>query len=325
MLLAEYAIEPEAILTWERFRYITEKCGVQEGRLISDFPGDWCSVVRDSIRGIKDEEVHLFPPVARSKALNTLRGLKKNAVIDLGRTFDSARSWQDNALSSHEQIEFKAIIASTPESAGMLDISLLDTSDEAWKVPRELAVPRTAEDLSMAASYLLMMSNNAVFVDPYFSPEDRRCRKPLMAFLEHMLLPITRLEFHLCRRNSGSAEHFLDMLQNKLLPDLRRLSDFPNSQSFFFIRWNELPTGDGEAVHPRYILTDKGGLRFEHGLSEAGDHETTDVSLLDNALYEQRLSQYRPDCECFEFADGWCIQNGTVFPITIKDGEWSRV
>lgn len=306
MLLAEYAIEPQALSTWERFRYVADLCGVPTGRLIADFPNNWCRAVLDAAADI--------PPVAKSRVIERLKHLKRSAVIDLGRDFDSTQSWQTNALASHEQIEFKAIIASHPESSGLLDIALLDSSDAAWRVSRELAVPRTATDLGLAASYLLMMADRVIFVDPYFSPEDRRCRKPLMQFLEHTALPVSRLEFHLCSRNSGSADHFLDMLRTRLLPDLNRIPDFRNDQPFFFIRWNELPSGDGEAVHPRYILTDKGGLRFEHGLAESGDNETTDVSLLDVSLYEKRLAQYGPDSACFEFADGWCIQNGRISP-----------
>lgn len=317
MLLAEYAIEPQALSTWERFRYIADLCGVPTGRLIADFPANWC---REVWNATKD-----CPPVARKKVEEKLQALKRVAIIDLGRSYDQHRSWQQNAIMSHADMEFRAIIADNPEDTRVFDINLLDASEEPWKTTRERAVPRTADELSLSASYLLMMAKEVVFVDPYFSPEDSRCRHPLMKFLECVSFPISRLEFHLCRRNSGSPEHFGDMLKTKIVPALQRVSGYSSAQRFFLIRWNELPTGDGEAVHPRYIFTDKGGLRFEHGLAEESETETTDVSLLDEFLYQQRRSQYGPSSSCFEFSDGWCVQNGQVLPVTSENGVWRRI
>ena len=37
-----------------------------------------------------------------------------------------------------------------------------------------------------------------------------------------------------------------------------------------------------EDLHSRYILTNLGGIRIEHGLDEGQEGETTDVSLLDH-------------------------------------------
>ena len=258
----------------------------------------------------------------RYKVEESLLRLKQSAVIDLRRDYDQKKSWQQNALAAHVKMEFKAIIAKEPQTGDMLDIALMGGNDEGWKVSRELAVPRTADNLSLAASYLLMMAKEVVFVDPYFSPEDRRCQNPLMKFLECVSFPVARLEFHLWREKSGSSEHFVDMLKRRIVPALRTVSGYMPDQLFFFIRWNALPTGDGEAVHPRYIFTDKGGLRFEHGLSESAETETTDVSLLDEPLYQQRFSQYGPQSSCFEFSDGWCVHNGQIFPVERQNGEW---
>lgn len=316
MLLAEYAIEPQSLSTWDRFRYIADMCGVSTGRLISNFPNNWCGAVRDSAVDMST--------LTKTRFIEKLKHLKQNALIDLGRNYDTSRSWQENTLVEHQRMEFKAIIADRPDSPEMLDISLLDTSDAAWNVANEEAVPRTADDLALVAAFLLCMARQVIFVDPYFSAEDRRCRRPLIKFLEHAQYPLSRMEFHLCSRNSGSQEHFLDMLNSRLLLDLRRWGGLPADQKFFFIRWNELPNGDGEAIHPRYILTDKGGMRFEHGLAEENENERTDVSLLDQGLYQYRLSQYNPASTCFEFVDGWCIQSGQISRVTIENGEWAR-
>lgn len=48
-MIREYAVEPRLLATWERFRYITEKFGVSEGRLISRYPKNWIKKVYDSL------------------------------------------------------------------------------------------------------------------------------------------------------------------------------------------------------------------------------------------------------------------------------------
>jgi len=248
MLLAEYAIDPQALSTWETFRYVADQCGVSKGRLISNFPDNWCREVLKSTDQCR--------PVARARIVEKLKQLKNSALVNLYRDFDLQKNWQTNALSSHEQMEFRAIIAKNPQDALILDVDLLDESVDAWRVERERAVRRNSGELSAAASYLLMMAQEVMFVDPYFSAEDRRCRKPIIAFLNNMLFPVRRLECHLSSRTSGSAEHFKDVLERFIIPDLRRISEWPSEQPFFFIRWNQRQSGDGEAFHPRYILTD---------------------------------------------------------------------
>ena len=51
------------------------------------------------------------------------------------------------------------------------------------------------------------------------------------------------------------------------------------------VHWRKDRNTEGETLHPRYILTDRGGIRIEHGLDEGEYGETTDISLLDRTLY----------------------------------------
>jgi len=315
MLLVEYAIEPEALSSWESFRYISDQCGISKGRLISEFPNDWCKAV---LHATID-----FKPIARSKVIIALKRLKTNALINMYRDFDTEKDWQSNAIESNKKFPFHAIIAQNPKSSMLLNIESLDESDPKWNVPRELPVLRKADDLALASSYLLMMAKETIFIDPYFSPDDFRCRNSLEKFLNNISFPIRRFEFHIAKRTSGSAEHFEDMLKRKIIPMLTCNCEIPSEQEFYFIRWSELPSGDGEKLHARYLLTDKGGLRYEHGLAEGEDSQTTDVSLLDELLFERRRTQYSAENDgCFRFVDGWRIENGKIEPITIENGEW---
>jgi hypothetical protein len=44
-MIQEYAVEPEAVMSWKDFRYVMGRFGVHEGRVIAAFPRDWRSRV----------------------------------------------------------------------------------------------------------------------------------------------------------------------------------------------------------------------------------------------------------------------------------------
>jgi len=54
--------------------------------------------------------------------------------------------------------------------------------------------------------------------------------------------------------------------------------------------------------HARYILTDIVGVRVDTGLDYQinGDNQTTDVGLLDRAIYEQRWRELQKDTTVFD-------------------------
>jgi hypothetical protein len=56
----------------------------------------------------------------------------------------------------------------------------------------------------------------------------------------------------------------------------------------------------GQDFHARYLLTNHGGIRFEQGLDENRNATTdTDVSLLDDGLYQRRKIDFthgHPGC-----------------------------
>ena len=56
-------------------------------------------------------------------------------------------------------------------------------------------------------------------------------------------------------------------------------------------RWERLPQGEG--LHPRYILTERGGIRLDWGLDTGRQGETTDVSLLDATLWQKRWESFQ--------------------------------
>jgi hypothetical protein len=144
-----------------------------------------------------------------------------------------------------------------------------------------------------------------------------RFLKPLKAFIDTLQegALATRVEYHL-EAGEADARWFSNQLRQRVPQALNLSEEFP----VVFIRWNRLPTLAGDRMHPRYILTERGGLRFDYGLDEGGDGETTDVSILDWGVYERRWREFLPESQTYQFKDGWIVSGSRVRRVVPENG-----
>jgi hypothetical protein len=110
-------------------------------------------------------------------------------------------------------------------------------------------------------------------VDPYFDSGEQRFKKSFCKIFERICQVAdskVRIEVHTgCQQ---SQQDFTDKLQNdwpRLIPPGRRI---------FFHRWNEEP--QGEQLHRRLILSERGGILIEAGLDAGPEGQTTTTTLL---------------------------------------------
>lgn len=309
-MIHEFAVDPDALAGWHNFRYLVEHFGVENGRLISRFPKNWKRMVYEACNSCL--------PVEKKRIEEGLRGIEAKLLAS-GRSYDQSSPWPPNAIRSHAERPFRAIIT-TPERAGsnpLLDVSVLCESTEAWAVPRGVAINRNAKDLGRAAQALLNCSREIRLVDPHFS-DAARFGRPLTEFIRHACAgrPLRLLEYHL-KEDGCTAEAFKSQLLRQ-----QPYMNLSNEVEIHFIRWNQLD--DGDALHPRYILTDLGGLRFEHGLDEGDEGETTDVECLATAIYRERWQQYHPDSGCFDLVDAWVVTRTQVVEVEWRNGKFNK-
>jgi hypothetical protein len=301
-MLHEFAVDPVALSNWPSFRYITEKFGVSYGRLMSCFPKTWKKMVYEACYGCQ--------PIEKKRIEERLKHID-DRLLPSNRAYEISRSWLDNAETQQATSRpFHAII-STENPRSRPDVLITDELNETaplWDVPREGRILRNAQALAACVRPLLQASCEVLFIDPYFDPSKHRYRRTLQYFFQALdgNHRIQRIEYHL-DGNRLAANFFCHSCSSlsRILPDGRHIR---------LIRWSQ--TSGGEALHARYILTDIGGIRVEHGLDEGEPGETTDVSLLDNSLYIQRWKNYHrrsewtgndpesdPALEAFKFCD----------------------
>ena len=59
----------------------------------------------------------------------------------------------------------------------------------------------------------------------------------------------------------------------------------------------------GADFHARYLLTNRGGMRIDAGFSAEGGHQTTDISLIDCAISEEKRKAFERDAGVYELVE----------------------
>lgn len=289
-MLHEYALDPSVLYNFDKVRYFLEKFGVHHGRLISRFPRKWKKMVYEACASCGDTE------------LKNIEVCLINADLKLmktGRLYDDSLAWLINAEKQHSAKPFHAII-SNGNPRNIREVLIADTVSEEstplLRVKREDCVSRSAEALTRMVQPLLQISTEVLFVDPHFDPTKERFRNPLSHFLTALNgnERVRRIEYHL---GDDLGETYF---KAECIKHISRI--LPKDRAITFVRWKQFETNPGDQLHPRYVLTDMGGIRIDVGLDEGEEGETTDISLLDWPLYQQRWKDYgeSPAFDCVD-------------------------
>jgi hypothetical protein len=224
-------------------------------------------------------------------------------LLKKGRSFDHGKSWLENAEDQQKVNPFRAILASA-NPREVTDVLVVDDLNEElplWSVPREMQVPRTAADLSDCCAPLLRLSSEILFIDPHFNPAKIEYRRPLEQFLNILasVAPqVHRIEYHTeCDPSKNTrTQAYLEDAAIKKLPSL-----IPAGLTIRVMMWKRRE--GGKPLHARYLLTELGGIRVDHGLDEGDSGETTDIGLLSNELHTAAWGDFQrqPEPTSFEF------------------------
>ena len=287
-MIHEFAVEPEVMATWNHFRVLWEDFGVSQGRFLVEYPGNW----RKRVYALAEK---LSAPIRANAICSKLgdREQRHRLAGARGRSFDESRGgWIENATANHgTDGAFRAIVARS-HVAGRPDVIAADDLERdapPWKVERQdKACPRHATEMCRRVGALLRHSQELVLVDRNFDACEPRFTRPFEAFAG--LRPDwRRLELHTAR-----PEPFLRGVQEANYRRNLELS-VPAGVTLTVCFWPGLP--DGERMHPRFVLTERGGVHFDYGLDEGPGR--TLVSLLEHEVFLQLRREYRPESRVF--------------------------
>ncbi len=316
----EYAVDPKCYADPEQIKRLAGEFGWCEGRLISNFPKG-----KDWVREVKEAQDAIFEslPIMKQETLTEewdrirKKENQKKFLINSGRDFDFKSEWISNALREHQTKPFQAIIAhdKTIQDDDVLIPSDLNGLESRWKVSHDDRVPRTPEAICNCVNRLLQASNHIRFVDPYFNPTQAEWRNTLLAFIKAALnnsSRIPRLEYHL--KIDEDIKGDIDQIKNGSfkLDDKKWYKKFsencqiymekilPKTLEISLYLWCEIePSNDW--FHDRYVLTEKGGVRFE-GLNQGtNEGQKTNVFRLSQELWKDRWNSLENSSNVYKF------------------------
>jgi hypothetical protein len=313
-MLHEVAVDPNVMAVFENCRFIYGNCGVSKGRLISLYPRKWKKKVHEEARAFDaNSEMKL------KRVVEMLNKIDSKTIERRGESFDPTKPWIENAEESHEKKPFKAIVAnkSRPGTAPVINGFDMTGDEDCWHVEIDQSIPRKTIEMGKAAEPLLKISKEIIFVDQNFNLEERFIN-PLKIFITHACKgeSLIRMGLHLGFKyqspNESAFKNTLHRLSGKVAENL-------GNNTLEVIRWNTFESEDN--LHARYILTDKGGMKYDYGLDEkSNSRETTDVSLLDETLYNKRREQYSLDSKILHLHDAWIVTSSNVRKAKVQDG-----
>jgi len=308
-MIKEFAIEPEVMATWQYFRELWPQLGAARGRFVAEYPPDWrnrvCQLAYE-VSSVKAASIaaRLKPPPGTTIA---------RCWIPTNRPYDKGKDWLSNAERHQPPNDFYAIIAckNPRDLRPVLVAGEFNQDQPPWKIPTPCENPRTAKNLLGCAKLLLDHSDKIMLVDRNFDPLKRSFLDPLAAWLQSRPPNRSwkRCELHLGHplRNGNPDKGVLANHQHLLKHRLAGL--IPKGTTLQVFHWLGRP--DGKRLHPRFILTERGGLQYDYGLDEGdGPGDTTIVTLMDHDLWQTVRADYCCPSPCFD------ITHDCIIPIT---------
>ena len=295
-MLYQYAIDPGCLNNWDRFSSVTSGLGVSHGRLLSRFPNNWFNEVQRACNEFTFRQ--------RQQMGIELARIRESAHRKSALKFDKQKSWVENAIDQYPEAPFHAILTGNCDSGEEWVIKLCEqllSQHTRWQVPREKPVKRTLDDIANAVSPLMEMSNKIIFVDRNFAPANERWQDSFTKMLEvatqNRNLKKPNLEYYFVidteRLKIGGTAFGFDEYCRRKLEGL-----IPPEAKIRLCRLAKRTEGEG--IHARYILTDRGGIRIDWGLDGGKPGETTDVGLMDSELWKQRWNEFQNAAQTFE-------------------------
>lgn len=293
-MFCEYAVEPRAIgSNWQTFLYLIEKFGFDRGRLIAQFSREWFDEVL--------REAALLRPADKLRMIEKLNEAKRTKVVKCSRPYNrDAGDWLYNALKQQAVSPFHAIIATQNPNASQDVVQVQDVDEQhpLMAVPHDFPVNRDAASLADAMALMLRSSKIALFVDAYYDPFNARYQNTMRECFKILYAANPRA---ICEI------HHLDLPRSPPIEAIEREARakfqgvIPRGMTVTIYRWRK--KNGGADFHARYLLTDKGGMRIDAGLSAEGADQQTDIALMNFDLAQQRRSELGRDAKVFELIE----------------------
>lgn len=278
-----FAADPASCENSADLRFLLANFGPHAGRYLAYYPYTWAEVIKRRC----DE----LGPLEGERAKTLIRRAHESAVLlrKSALPWDERSPWIDNyrSVTRARPGEFeKGIVPRKVTGDDVVtidDLELSPTADE--------SIEAIAKEYVRVSRTLLLLSPELVFVDPYLNP----CKNDRQDVLSEMLATAVKGK---CRvvtiwaRDSnivGDRQNSWDEVQAAVRKILRS-ARWPEDRRFSFVLVDDATCRS--KMHPRYLLSIKGGIRFDQGFQRLSKARRNDVSPLGKALHGEVLEIY---------------------------------
>jgi hypothetical protein len=294
-MIYEYAVDPEALSSFNEIWQALEQFGVAHGRVLVQCPKKWWGIVK---LNLEMAESVLHPAEYKSLEERCFR-LKEARKIIFRKNlkYDGKKPFVEALAAEHEDRPFRALLQLERAAAGPVPVLSrfdLHEGNALWKVRRSQAVSRTADALADAVAPLLRISSDFLFVDPFFAskPQEYQSLVKILQLNATQDNSLQRIEVHTSTK--GTTTFIQEKARTALVPRL------PKRTEIKVFQWKERE--GGERLHDRFVLTDRGGMLSSFGWDTGELGQSTEISLLDDDSYLLRWDQYQRATAAFELA-----------------------
>jgi hypothetical protein len=277
LMLYEFAVEPTLLGDFQEFRYLHEKFGVPQARMISEYPKKWRRMVYEAAGSFTEMQ---------RKILEEWMADKDTFLLSSGREYSLPDNWLKSAEASHTKKPFHAILAhENPRKHPRVIAAeqLITEKHPLFHCPRECAMPKNVGGYVAASHPLLHCSRQIIFVDPYFKAE-KKWGEPLKAMFVCIPSNVTLLRYCASASPSGEDQSFR---RSELVQNLPRF--IPMGLSLEVVLLSKSP---GRDLHNRFILTERGGLKLPWGLDTQADSPEDIVNLMEKETHQAKFLEY---------------------------------
>lgn len=282
-----FAADPKIGRDALALKFLFSLFGHSCGRYLIDFPASWRADVLKAREGLGDiEEARLRVLFRRAKEQGIFRP-------EPGLTWNKELDWLPNIL--RELRNNRATLMGLILDAGGPFEE--DLTVPAWPLT-EVSLPPTAEEriIGAATEYcrvsnpLLIGSTELTFVDPYLDFRKRAVTKVLEPMLEKVRKSSCHRVLLHARAMSGDDIDECVAQAREQLARITRLYLSKTPQKIEMLWWDDDKAN--ERMHGRYLLSNKGGIRFDQGFQVLPAGRMVDVAPVSPAVHLTLCNQF---------------------------------
>ena len=283
-----YGVDPCAAATLLELASLLSHFGPEHGRFIYDFPFDWHVHTGDHFPGVGD--------IGRARLAELLRKTKRSLLPTRTR-YSATLSWATNAELLTDAQGRIGPSGSRPPCRSLEDVL---TDPKGFPDCRGAHVPRTPAAYADVARPLFQISPKVVLIDPHFHLRYRPNSSDATRVADRYVRPFKALV------QAAQAEGKVEVFKLMVSPS-RAMINEDNGATFeadleailsdvgsadIEIEYGLLDEGHSLDSHPRYLLGNECGLRFDWGFDVKNDGSTNDVGWVGNAVLLPLLERF---------------------------------